>query len=84
MPDDLNLPEYIDLTPRNVTCSRGRLGAQTYDAEVAFDKKHYVIGTGYKTRAEADAAAKAHVDALFIALRAAAVQYLKPYPEAKE
>ena len=57
------LPGYIKLDA--VTCRRGNLGKLvdiTYDAEIAFHDKHYVVSTGHKDYKEAKAAAQKIID----------------------
>jgi hypothetical protein len=46
--------------PRSVACSRG----STFDAELTFGGKGYVVSTGHRTRDAAKAAAEPHAEAI--------------------
>lgn len=72
--------------PSAIACQRGSHMTRTitFDAELSFDGKHYVVGEGFKTREEAINAAQVHVEALVILLRTHAASYLKPFKQAKE
>lgn len=77
----------LDLTPRSVACSRGNwLSGISYDAELAFDGKNYLISTGHPDMAAAKAAAQVEVNKIVNDFRTIALGYLKlhGFKEAKE
>lgn len=62
MDEPFEMPPSFD--PDDIVCSRGRLGSQTYDAELRIYGIQYVLSTGHKTHEEAKAAARAKKEAL--------------------
>ncbi len=76
------LPGYIKLDA--VTCRRGKLGEATYDAEIAFHDKHYLVSTGHTDWKEAKAAAQKAIDEMEPSLLECGRTLLSQYSEAKE
>lgn len=79
--------ESYNFFPHAVVCSRGNIRTGlSFDAELAFDGKHYVTGTGFSTREDAKADAEQHVQQLLKLLRKEAGEFISLFgwPEAKE
>lgn len=75
---------YLEWEPRAVACSRGNVRTgMTYDAEVRFLDKQYVISTGHPTREAAMDSANIIVNDMINKIKAVGQEALSKFREAK-
>jgi hypothetical protein len=70
--------------PRAIACQRGSLRTGiSYDAELAFDRQHYLVSSGHASSPEAMSAAQVKVEELVSHIRNSAASYVKQFSKAK-